>query len=72
MAELEQREPGPRIRGCPLVTLHGTVERVTYLNEETGYVVARLEVPGRKGLVTVVGNLASVTPGEILNSAPTL
>ncbi|MEK6718290.1 MAG: ATP-dependent RecD-like DNA helicase [candidate division NC10 bacterium] len=47
-------------------TLQGTVERITYVNEETQYVVARLDVPGRPDLVTIVGNLPSLTPGETL------
>jgi exodeoxyribonuclease V alpha subunit len=55
--------------------LHGTVERVTYYSEETGYSVIRLNVEGRpapaglapgQGLVTVVGNLPEVNPGESL------
>src|SRR3990172_9474261 len=40
------------------------IVRVNYSNAETGYVVARLEVPGYPGPVTVVGNLWGVTPGE--------
>ncbi len=46
--------------------LEGTLLGVTYLNEETGYVVARLEVAGPAGSrgVTVVGNLLGVSPGE--------
>lgn len=47
-------------------TLQGTLERITYVNEENHYVVARLQVPGRKELTTIVGNLPSVTPGETL------
>ncbi len=50
----------------PYTTLQGTVERIIYVNEETKYVVARLDVPGRRDLATVVGNLASLTPGETL------
>ena len=50
----------------PYTTLQGTVERITYVNEETKYVVARLDVPGRRDLATVVGNLVSLTPGETL------
>ena len=46
--------------------IHGTVERVTYYNEETGYSVIRLSVAGRPDLVTVVGNLPEVNPGESL------
>jgi len=47
-------------------TLQGTLERITYVNEENHYVVARLKVPGRRELATIVGNLPSVTPGESL------
>jgi len=48
------------------ITLQGTLERITYVNEENHYVVARLQVPGRRELATIVGNLPSVTPGETL------
>ncbi len=49
-------------------TLTGIIERVTYQNEENGYIVARmLPDKARSGeLVTVVGNLPSVNPGENL------
>jgi exodeoxyribonuclease V alpha subunit len=47
-------------------TLQGTLERITYINEENHYVVARLQVPGRRDLATIVGNLPTVTPGETL------
>lgn len=47
-------------------SLQGTVERITYVNEETQYVVARLNVPGSRDLATIVGNLPSLTPGETL------
>ncbi|MBU0703652.1 MAG: ATP-dependent RecD-like DNA helicase [Chloroflexi bacterium] len=46
--------------------LQGTVERITYYSEETGYSVIRLSVPGRPDLATVVGNLPEVQPGESL------
>jgi exodeoxyribonuclease V alpha subunit len=46
--------------------LQGTVERVTYYSEETGYSVIRLNVEGRADLLTVVGNLPEVQPGESL------
>ena len=51
--------------------IRGIVERVTYYNEETGYSVVRLKVAGRhaisgQGLVTVVGPLPGVNPGESL------
>jgi exodeoxyribonuclease V alpha subunit len=47
-------------------TLQGTLERITYVNEENHYVVGRLQVPGQRELTTIVGNLPSVTPGETL------
>jgi exodeoxyribonuclease V alpha subunit len=46
--------------------LRGIVERVTYYSEETGYSVIRLNVAGQLDLVTVVGNLPEVNPGESL------
>jgi exodeoxyribonuclease V alpha subunit len=46
--------------------LQGSVARVTYYNDENGYSVIRLDVEGRSDLVTVVGNLPEVQPGESL------
>ncbi len=46
--------------------LQGSVERITYYNEENGYSVIRLSVRGHPDLVTVVGNLPEVQPGESL------
>ncbi len=46
--------------------IEGSVERVTYYNEESGYTVLRLSVPRRSDLVTVVGNLPELQPGERL------
>ncbi len=54
-------------------TLTGAVERITYYNPENGYSVVRLRPEkrntpgiGRDGLVTLVGNLPELTPGEFL------
>ncbi len=53
--------------------LKGSVERITYYNPENGYSVVRLRPEGgkaaginRDGLVTVVGNLPELSPGEHL------
>jgi exodeoxyribonuclease V alpha subunit len=46
--------------------LVGSVERITYYNEENGYTVAQLTPEGRAYTVTVVGNLVEVSPGESL------
>lgn len=46
--------------------LEGTLERITYANEENGYTVARVDT-GRGGdLLTVVGALLGAQPGESL------
>jgi exodeoxyribonuclease V alpha subunit len=58
-----------------LVRLEATVERVTYYSEESGYSVIRVLPTSQlslwsgvdeNGLVTVVGNLPEVAPGESL------
>lgn len=46
------------------VRLKGLVERITFASEEDGYFVIKVQVPGRRDLVTAVGNFASVSPGE--------
>jgi exodeoxyribonuclease V alpha subunit len=46
--------------------LVGTVERITYYNEENGYTVAQLIPEGRAYTVTVVGTLMEIGPGESL------
>jgi exodeoxyribonuclease V alpha subunit len=47
-------------------TLEGVLERVVFFNEENSFTVARLQVPGKKDLVTIVGALSLPTPGETL------
>ncbi len=54
--------------------LEGAIERITYYNPETGYCVLRLKADrrvvgknrGDDGLVTVVGVMAELQPGETL------
>jgi exodeoxyribonuclease V alpha subunit len=46
----------------------GTVERVTFHNPESGFAVLRLQVPGRRGLVTVVGTVPSIVAGEYVEA----
>jgi exodeoxyribonuclease V alpha subunit len=55
----------------PLATLEAVLERITYANEETGYTIARVTPArgsgnGMNDLLTVVGNLLGVQPGESL------
>lgn len=44
--------------------VQGLIERVTFRSEESGFCVLRVKVKGHRELVTVIGNAASVTPGE--------
>jgi exodeoxyribonuclease V alpha subunit len=46
--------------------LEGVLERITYVNEETGYTVARVDTGRGSDLVTVVGALLGAHPGESL------
>jgi exodeoxyribonuclease V alpha subunit len=47
--------------------LSGQIEKITFVNEESGFTIARLKVPGRHEAVTVVGILMAPMPGEILD-----
>jgi len=47
--------------------ISGVVERITYMNEETGYSVIKIKSKGFSDLVTVVGNLAAVNVGATLH-----
>ena len=44
--------------------VNGTVERVTFHSDETGFAVLRVKVRGMRDLVTVVGTAAGITSGE--------
>jgi exodeoxyribonuclease V alpha subunit len=46
--------------------LEGTLERITYQSDDDGYLVARLTPSGKSYLVTIVGKLIGVRPGETL------
>ena len=59
------------------IQIAGSVERITYYNEENGYSVIRLKpdsrnmlpfkyASGRDALITVIGNLPELQPGEWL------
>jgi exodeoxyribonuclease V alpha subunit len=45
-------------------SLSGLIERVTFHNEDTGFAVLKVKAKGHRELVSVVGSLASVSPGE--------
>ncbi len=44
--------------------LSGIIERVAFHNPDTGFAVLRVQVRGRRGLVTVVGQMPSAVAGE--------
>lgn len=46
----------------------GLIERVTFFNEESGFAVLRVKAKQHRDLVTVIGSLASVSPGEWLTA----
>jgi len=46
--------------------LSGTIERVTFHSEESGFCVLRVKVNEQRDLVAVIGSAASVSPGEFV------
>jgi exodeoxyribonuclease V alpha subunit len=50
----------------PFERLSGSIERVTFHSEVTGFCVLRVKVKGHRDLVTVIGSAASVTAGEFI------
>jgi exodeoxyribonuclease V alpha subunit len=48
-------------------TIQGQLLRVTYTNEQSGYTIAKIEMPGSREPVTVIGNFISPVLGEILS-----
>ena len=46
----------------------GTIERVTFHSEETGFCVLRVNASRRREPITVVGSAASVGPGEFVEA----
>ncbi len=49
-------------------TLSGVIERVTFHSPDSGFAVLRVQARGRRGLVTVVGNLPSAVAGEYVEA----
>lgn len=58
--------PPPDIPTQATDILEGVLERITFVNEENGWGVFRLAIEGKRDLVTAVGNLLGVQPGESL------
>ena len=56
----------PTTTDVPIERLSGSVERVTFHSEESGFCVLRVKVKGHRELVTVIGSAAAITPGEFV------
>ncbi len=48
------------------IELQGQLERITFHSEENYFTIAKIKVKGQRELVTIVGSLLSVAPGEIV------
>ena len=48
------------------VTIEGDLDRITYFNEENHYTIAKIKPFRTPNIVTVVGHMAAVRPGETL------
>ena len=56
---------------APIERISGSVERVTFHSEESGFCVLRVKVKGHRELVTCIGSAASITPGEFVECVGT-
>ena len=73
MAEAPRRAPRRRDEALELELgdpnrVSGTVERVTFHSEETGFCVLRVNAARRREPITVVGTAATVGPGEFVEA----
>ena len=48
--------------------ISGLIERVTFHNDDSGFCVLRVKVPGQREETTIIGSLPSVTAGEWLSA----
>ncbi len=49
-----------------MATIYGSLERITYYNEENDFLVAKLQEKEKRELTTIVGNLSGINAGESL------
>jgi exodeoxyribonuclease V alpha subunit len=49
-----------------MIKIEGHLERITYQNEENHYTIARLSTGKPKNMITVVGFMAGISPGQTL------
>lgn len=70
IASVEARLPGrpSQTEGSSRETLVGSVERVTFHNEDSGFAVLRVKARGRRDHTTVVGHAASISAGEFIHA----
>src|SRR5271165_6145724 len=52
----------------PRETLVGSVERVTFHNEDNGFALLKVKARGKRDLVPVVGHVASISAGEFIHA----
>ncbi len=52
----------------PRETLVGSVERVTFHNEDNGFAVLKVKARGKRDLVPLVGHVASISAGEFIHA----
>jgi exodeoxyribonuclease V alpha subunit len=52
----------------PKETLVGSVERVTFHNDDNGFAVLKVKARGKRDLVPVVGHVASISAGEYIHA----
>ena len=52
----------------PRETLTGSVERVTFHNDDNGFTVLKVKARGKRDLVPVVGHVASISAGEFIHA----
>jgi exodeoxyribonuclease V alpha subunit len=55
-------------KDVPLDVIKGTVERIVFHSEETGFTVLRINAPGYPEPVTMVGNIPEVMVGETVHA----
>ena len=53
-------------KSLPINTLEGRLERITYYNAENHYIIAKLKTSKTHNMVTIVGTMAAVNPGQAL------
>lgn len=46
--------------------IFGYIERITFANPENGFTVAKLKLPRKSDLITIVGSMPGLVPGETL------